>query len=200
MVLLAACSADTTSPPSASSAAKARAATTTTASHPTIPRIPTTTTTPLQPTTTTSSARAATTTAPFLTPTTASGTSQPLDTAQNSHGVFKGDTVVASISNVMTDASSHLTFTLNLRNTGTLPYNCGALKAQARTEQSDTAIVAPVTGSTGLACPGADDLLDPGQNETFAFYIPLVGGTAQEVIVLPYGSYDSRVVWAVSGS
>ncbi len=107
---------------------------------------------------------------------------------------------MASISNVMTDASNHLTFTLNLRNAGSLPYNCAALKAQAHTEQSDTAIVAPVTGSTGLACPGADDLLDPGQSETFAFYIPLVGGTAQEVIVLPYGSYDSRVVWAVSGS
>jgi hypothetical protein len=199
IVLLAACSADTPSPPSASSAAKGRSSTTATTPRPTIPRNVTTTTAPPQ-STTTPLPQATTTTAPFLTSTTASGTSQPLDTAQNSQGVFKGDTVVVSISNVMTDASNHLTFTLNLRNTGTLPYNCAALKAQARTEHSDTAIVAPVTGSTGLACPGADDLLDPGQSETFAFYIPLVGGTAQEVIVVPYGSYASRVVWSVSGS
>jgi hypothetical protein len=100
----------------------------------------------------------------------------------------------------MTDGSSRLTFTLSLRNAGTLPYNCAALKAQAATEHSDTAIVGPLTGSTGLACASSDDTLAPGASQAFAFYIPLVGGAAQEVIVLPYGSPASKIVWAVSGA
>ena len=100
----------------------------------------------------------------------------------------------------MAGSSSHLSFTLNLRNAGTLPYNCGALKAQARTGHTVSAIVGPLLGSSGLPCPSADDTIAPGKNQSFAFYIPLVGGAAQDIIVLPYGSYDSRVVWAVSGS
>lgn len=106
---------------------------------------------------------------------------------------------MVSIGNVMPDGSSHLTFTLHLRNTGTLPYNCGALKAQAATADSVTAIVVPLAGSSGLACTGSDDTMAPGESQTFAFYIPLVGGAAREVIVLPFGSFASKVVWAVAG-
>ncbi len=200
VVLLAACSTNPTTPRPSANSANGRSSTTTAASFPPTNHQGSTTSTPGQSTTTTSLRRVTATTTPRLTTTTASGAPQPRGVAQRSHGPVEREATVASIGNVMAGSSSHLSFTLNLRNTGTLPYNCGALKAQARTGHTVSAIVGPLLGSSGLPCPSPDDTIAPGKNETFAFYIPLVGGPAQDVIVLPYGSYASRVVWAVSGA
>ena len=199
MVLLAACSSDPTTPRPSAIPATGRSSTTAGASLPPTNHQGSTTSAPGQSTTTTSLRRVTATTTPRLTTTTASGAPQPRGAPQRSHGPSTCEASVASIGNVMAGSSSHLSFTLDLRNAGTLPYNCGALKAQARTGHTVSAIVGPLLGTSGLPCPSPDDTIAPGKNETFAFYIPLVGGAAQDIIVLPYGSYASRVVWAVSG-
>ncbi len=148
----------------------------------------------------TTTAPRATTTLPgrATTTTTTRATPEPPLPSQNSHGTAKGEAAVASIANVMNDGRGHLTFTLNLRNAGALPYNCAALKAVAYTSTGRSAIVAPLAGATGLACPSSDDTLPPGGNQTFAFDIPLVGGAAGQVAALPFGSFASKVAWSLT--
>lgn len=141
-----------------------------------------------------------TTTLPHgATTTTTTGAPEPPLAPQSSHGAAKGEDVVASIANVVNDGGGHLTFTLNLRNAGTRPYTCAALKAVAYTSKGRSAIVAPLAGATGLACTNSDDTLGPGQSQTVAFLIPLVGGAAGRVAVLPFGSFASKIVWPLSG-
>ena len=192
-VALAACSANPTTPSADAGGLKGHGATATSplsgsAAH---GRLDTSTT--VNVTTTTG---AVTTTTPRVTTTTASGVAQPLASAQNSNGAAKGETTAMTIGNVRTD-SGDLSFTVNVRNTGSVPYDCTALKAQARTASSLTAIVAPIAGESGVLCAGGDDALAPGAKQTFAFFVPLVGGKATQVIALPFGSYASRVVWSI---
>ncbi len=146
---------------------------------------------------------AATTAPPRVTTTSLARTTttapKPDTAAQPSYGPVKGESTTASIGNVVTDVSGRLTFTLDLRNAGSLPYNCGALKALARTDHGDSAIVAPLGGPTGLPC-GTDNTIAPGDDKIFAFFIPLVGEAARQVVALPYGSLRSEVVWSVSGT
>jgi hypothetical protein len=134
------------------------------------------------------------------TTTTTSGKAPPANATQAAHGAAKGDAIVASLANVVNDGSGHVSFTVHLQNDGTLSYNCAALKAQGLTARGRSAIVAPLTGSSGLPCAGTDDSIAPGGSQTFAFLIPLVGGAAHQVIALPFGSYTSKVVWSLSGA
>jgi hypothetical protein len=160
----------------------------------------TTTTSRPHRTTTTIGHQVTTTLVPSVTTTTPGSPSNSLGAAQASYGSNKGEAAVASIGNVVNDGSGHLSFIVNLRNAGTLPYNCDALKAEARTAHGSTPILGPLTGTSGVPCPGPEDTLAPGGNETFAFYIPVTGGAAREVVVLPFGSYASRLVWSLSGT
>jgi hypothetical protein len=192
---LAACSGNSPGAPSvANGTANGGSSTTTTASR------PIGSTDPHRDGTTTTSLQAATTTTPHVTTTTARGVPQPVGTAQLSYGPAKGEVTVTSIGNVKIEAAGNLGFTLSVRNAGTLPYNCAALKAQARTASSETAIVGPLTGASGVPCTGSEDTLASGSSETFAFLIQLVGGAPRKVIALPFGSYASKVVWSVSGA
>ncbi len=200
---LAACSGNSPGAPTAANGtANGRSSTTTTASRPigsTDPHRGVTTTTSLKAATTTPH-QVKTTTTPHVTTTTAKGVPQPVGTAQLSYGPAKGEVTVTSIGNVKIEAAGNLGFTLSVRNAGTLPYNCAALKAQARTASSETAIVGPLTGASGVPCAGSEDTLASGSSETFAFLIQLVGGAPRKVIALPFGSYASKVVWSVSGA
>jgi hypothetical protein len=196
-VALAACSASPSSPSADSGAVNGHSSGTRTPSGRSAHRHQVGTSTTFDQVTTTTVQ--VTTTTARVTTTTASGVAQPPSSAQNSNGVAKGETTAMSIANVKSTAGD-LSFTLRLRNTGTLPYSCADLKAQARTTSSVTAIVPPITGESGILCKGTDDTLSPAATQTFVFFIPLVGGRATQVIGMPFGSYASRVVWSVGGS
>ena len=141
----------------------------------------------------TSSLSSASTTGTYAS--TAAGVAQPLRVTEASKGPKTGMLLVGSPKVVWVyNRSGRVTFVLNLTNKGTVPYDCKALQAtQIPTKGADRGHTSP-----WIPCMGSGQTIVPGSTEPVTFFLPGNTHPPKDVVVLPYGSNASRMVWTVA--
>jgi hypothetical protein len=141
----------------------------------------------------TSSLSSASTTGTYAS--TAAGIAQPLRVAEASKGLKTGMLLVGSPKVVWVyNQSGRVTFVLNLTNKGTVPYDCKALQAtQIPTKGADRGHTPP-----WMSCMGSGRTIAPGSTEPVVFFLPGNTHPPKDVVVLPYASNTSRMVWTVA--
>jgi hypothetical protein len=92
--------------------------------------------------------------------------------------------------------SGRVTFGLALTNKGTMPYSCKSLQAtQIPTRGVYRGHFSP---APGLSCPGPGQTIAPGSRAFVTFFLPGNAHPPKDVVVLPYGSNEGRMVWTVA--
>ena len=105
--------------------------------------------------------------------------------------------VIGSLGKVDTpDSFGDVGFVLHLSNKGTEAYDCTMLRATSITTNGATHRV-PAQDPYQCTAPG--HTIAPGSEATVLFFVPGNSHTVKDIVVLPYGSNTSRMVWRLAG-
>lgn len=103
--------------------------------------------------------------------------------------------VAGSLTQVDIDGFGDLTFGLSLTNNGRSTYECSALRATQIPTQGASEQVPPQNPER---CTGPGHTIASGGTAWVWFVVPGNSHAPKDIVVLPYGSSVSRMVWSVA--